>query len=112
MPTSKPSQWLKHYSFIGNYSFALAFISATGNLDKINKTFLPQPNDKLFLKPDTAKVKAWTGWTLYAAREIEGETRLLPMQYCSAKLPGYMAQWYPCELEAVGAVLSIDQVSH
>ena len=89
-----------------------AFNSATGNLSRINKTYLPHPDDKLFLKPDTAKVKACTGWALYAAREIDGETRLLPVQYCSAKLPVYMAQWYPCELEAVGAVLSIDQVSH
>ena len=34
------------------------------------------------------------------------------MQYCSAKLADYMKDWYPWELEGVGAVLSIDQVAH
>ena len=89
-----------------------AFNDATANLENVNKTYLPRPEDKLFLKPDTAKVKLCTGWALYAAREEDNETRLLPVQYCSAKLSDYMKDWFPCELEAVGAVLSIEQVSH
>ena len=47
-----------------------------------------------------------------AAREKENGVQLLPVQYCSAKLPDYMSAWYPCELECVGAVLSIEQVAH
>jgi hypothetical protein len=74
-----------------------------------NRTFLPHPEDKLILKPDTAKVKTCTGWALYARCKGEGEWTV---QYCSAKLPDYMSAWYPCELECVGAVLSIEQVAH
>ena len=89
-----------------------AFNSASSHLSNINKTFLPNPNDKLILKPDTAKINTCTGWALYAARETSDGVKLLPVQYCSAKLPTYMSKWYPCELEAVGAVLSIEQVAH
>jgi hypothetical protein len=89
-----------------------AFNSAASHLANINKTYLPHPEDKLILKPDIAKTKICTGWALYAAKEKEGSTVLIPVQYCSAKLNDYMANWYPCELECVGAVLSIEQVSH
>ena len=89
-----------------------AFNNATAHLANINKTFLPHPEDRLILKPDTAKVKICTGWALYAMREEADGMKLLPVQYCSAKLPDYMANWYPCELECTGAVLSIDQVAH
>ena len=89
-----------------------AFNNATAHLTNINKTFLPNPEDKLVLKPDTAKVKTCTGWALYAVRQEEDGVHLLPVQYCSAKLPDYMSGWYPCKLEGVGAVLSIEQVAH
>ena len=89
-----------------------AFNSAASHLTNNNKTYLPHPEDKLILKPDTAKTKICTGWALYAAKEKDDSTVLLPVQYCSAKLNDYMKDWYPCELECVGAVLSIDQVSH
>ena len=90
----------------------IAFKNATAHLKEINKTFLPRPSDQLILKPDTAKVNACTGWVLYALRK-EGQTQtLLPVQYCTARLPDYMKKWYPCELEAVGAVLAIDQSAH
>ena len=84
-----------------------AFNAATKQLDKINETHLPHPNDQLVLKPDTAKVPLCTGWTLYAIVD----SKEVPVQYCSAKLPSHMANWFPCELEAVGAVLAIDQCS-
>ena len=84
-----------------------AFNAATKHLDKINETYIPHPDDQLVLKPDTAKVPLCTGWTLYAIVD----SKEVPVQYCSAKLPNHMANWFPCELEAVGAVLAIDQCS-
>ena len=87
-----------------------AFNAASAHLGNINRTYLPHPEDKLILKPDTAKVKLCTGWALYAVKK--DSDKLLPVQYCSAKLSDYMKEWYPCELEGTGAVLAIDQVSH
>ena len=48
------------------------------------------------------------GWVLYVIRD--GKT--LPVMYCTAKLKDYMIKWYPCEKEAIGAVLAIDQCAH
>ena len=90
----------------------LAFKNAITHLEQANKTFLPHPSDHLILKPDTAKTKTCTGWVLYALRRADDKERLLPVMYCSARLPEYMSKWYPCELEAVGSVLAIDQVAH
>ena len=36
----------------------------------------------------------------------------MPVQYCSAKLPSYMSKWYPCEAEAAGVVVAIEQCRH
>ena len=91
---------------------SLAFKEAIAQLDKVNSTFLPKPSDRLILKPDTAKVKTCTGWVLYAIRNSTKDTKMLPVLFCTAKLPEYMKNWYPCELEAVGAVLAIDQAAH
>ena len=90
----------------------LAFKAASAHLDKINETFLPRPTDQLILKPDSARVKTCTGWVLYASRGSDENKQLLPVQFCTAKLPTYMSKWYPCEVEAVGAVLAIDQAAH
>ena len=90
----------------------LAFKDASAQLEKINKTFLPKPSDTLILKPDAAKVNTCTGWVLYAVRESSDGKKVLPVLYCTAKLPEYMSKWFPCELEAVGAVLAIDQAAH
>ena len=89
-----------------------AFNAATNQLEKINETFLPHPNEQLYLMPDTAKVNLCTGWVLYTKRTSEGGEKLLPVQFASAKLPKYMATWCPCELEGAGAVVAIDQVRH
>ena len=91
---------------------SLAFKNAMAHLDEINKTFLPKPTDRLILKPDAAKTNTCIGWVLYALRHVNGKDQLLPVMYCSARLPEYMSRWYPCEIEAVGAVLDIDQVAH
>ena len=86
-----------------------AFNEAAKHLDKINATVLPDPNDRLFLLPDTATHFPCTGWSLHARKEMPEGTKLLPVQYASAKLPAYMTDWYACEAEGVGAVLAIDQ---
>ena len=49
---------------------------------------------------------------LYALRGKDRDQKLLPVTYCTARLPEYMGKWYPCEIEAVGAVLAIDQTAH
>ena len=85
-----------------------AFNAATNQLDKIHHTVLPNPSEQLFLMPDTSKSNLCTGWVLYTKRDDV----LLPVQYASAKLPKYMAQWCPCELEGAGTVVAIEQVRH
>ena len=92
--------------------FMEPFKAASAHLDKINETFLPRPTDQLILKPDSAQVKTCTGWVLYASRGSNENKQLLPVQFCTAKRPTYMSKWYPCEVEAVGAVLAIDQAAH
>ena len=72
-------------------------------LPLINKTYLPRPSDQLILKPDAAKIKTCVGWVLYAIRQTSEAPVLLPVLYCTARLPEYMGKWYPCEIEAVGA---------
>ena len=89
-----------------------AFRNAKSHLSEINKTYIPNPQEQLILKPDAAKVKTSVGWVLYAIRRQEAGDTLLPVMYCSARLPQYMKNWYPCELEAVGVVLAIDQAAH
>ena len=90
----------------------IAFKNAKSQLEKINKTYLPSPEDRLILKPDAAKINTCTGWVLYAVQCSQGKEKLLPVLYCSAKLPEYMGKWYPCEIEAVASVLAIDQSAH
>ena len=31
---------------------------------------------------------------------------------CTAKLKDYMTRWFPCEKEAIGVVLSLEQCAH
>ena len=49
---------------------------------------------------------------LYAVANPGTHQKLLTVMYCSAKLPDYMGKWFPCELEAVGVMLAIDQAAH
>jgi len=93
-------QWSPHLT--------AAFNGAMKHLSKINKTYLPRPNEQLILLPDAMSTTPCIGWVLYVLRD----NRLLPVIYCTAKLKDYMTKWYPCEKEAIGAVISIDQSSH
>ena len=99
-------------TFEWTQELTIAFKAAIAHLKNINKTFLKKTTNRLILKPDAAKVKTCVGWVLYALRRFEGQDKLLPVTYCTARLPEYMSKWYPCEIEAVGAVLAIDQVAH
>ena len=85
-----------------------AFNEAMKHLDKINQTFLPEPSEQLVLLPDAMSTTPCVGWVLYVLRE----EKLFPVTFCTAKLKEYMVKWYPCEKEAVGVVLSIDQCAH
>ena len=58
--------------------------------------------------PDTSTSNNCTGWVLYTERD----GNLLPVQYASAKLKSYMGSWYPCEAEAAGVALAVEQVRH
>ena len=89
-----------------------AFNSATKHLEEVRETYLPHPDEQLVLLPDTSTSNLCSGWVLYTQRISAEGTRWLPVQYASARLPRHMATWTPCEQEAVGAVLSIDQVRH
>ena len=89
-----------------------AFNAATKHLEQVRETFLPRPQEQLILMPDTSKSHLCSGWVMYTERQVEGKPTLLPVQYASAKLPGYMSTWSPCELEGVGSVTAIDQTRH
>ena len=62
----------------------------------------------MILLPDAMSVNPCIGWVLYVMRD----NKMLPVSYCTAKLKDYMQKWYPCEKEAVGAVIALDQCSH
>jgi hypothetical protein len=89
-----------------------AFNEATLHLKEVKETYLPHPEEQLVLQPDTSSSNLCSGWVLYTQRTEGKETVWLPVQYASAKLSKYMNVWTPCEQEAVGAVLAIDQVRH
>ena len=78
------------------------------HLKHINATYLPKPNEQLILLPDAMSTSPCVGWVLYVRRD----GKLYPVSYCTAKLKDYMVNWYSCEQEAVGVVLSLDQCSH
>ena len=94
--------------FVWTPALTAAYNVAMSQLSQINKTFLPDPSEQLVLLPDTMSVPPCTGWVLYTTRD----GKLLPVVYCSAKLKDYMTKWFPCEQEACGVVLAIDQCSH
>ena len=102
---NKPVSGLVDWTVEGRVA---AFNRAKLQLKRINKLYLPRPEEKLILMPDTACEDNCTGWVLYTQRDGKN----LPAQFCSAKLAPYMANWFPCEKEGVGAVLAIDQCRH
>ena len=85
-----------------------AFNKAMSHLKQVNKTYLPRPNEQLILLPDAMSAEPCIGWVLYVIRD----NRSLPVMFCTAKLKEYMSKWFPCEKEAIGVVISIDQCSH
>ena len=85
-----------------------AFNTAMGHLKQINETFLPRPSEQLLLLPDAMSTSPCVGWVLYVIRQ----NKTLPVMYCTAKLKDYMIKWFPCEKEAIGAVLAINQCAH
>ena len=90
-----------------------AFNAATAHLDQVRATYLPRPDEQLCLMPDTSTTNHCAGWALYTRRTSNTvDFDWLPVQYMSGKLAPYMAKWSPCEQEAVGAVMAIDQARH
>ena len=85
-----------------------AFNTAMSHLEKINETFLPKPDEQLILLPDAMSNSPSVGWVLYVKRN----EKMLPVRYCTAKLKDYMVKWFPCEQEAMGAVLALNQCAH
>ena len=89
-----------------------AFNAATSHLDQVSATYFPKPEEQLCLLPDTSTTNHCAGWVLYTRRPSATGFDWLPVQYMSGKLAPYMAKWTPCEQEAVGAVMAIDQSRH
>ena len=89
-------------------SLTSAFNQAMKHLQKINETYLPQPSEQLILLPDAMSTDPCIGWVLYVIRN----EKKLPVLYCSAKLKEYMTRWFPCEKEAMGVVIALEQCSH
>ena len=94
--------------FVWTPALTTAFNQAMKHLKHINATYLPKPNEQLILLPDAMSTSPCVGWVLYVRRD----GKLYPVSYCTAKLKDYMVNWYSCEQEAVGVVLSLDQCSH
>ena len=99
--TSGKSQ---HDKFKWTPALTSSFNTAMQHLSKINATYLPKPSEQLILLPDAMSVNPCIGWVLYVMRD----NKMLPVSYCTAKLKDYMQKWYPCEKEAVGAVIALD----
>ena len=94
--------------FIWTPTLTNAFNNAMKHLDHINATYLPKPDEQLILLPDAMSTSPCVGWVLYVRRDA----KLFPVTYCTAKLKDYMVNWYPCEQEAVGVVLAMEQCAH
>ena len=94
--------------FVWTPTLTAAFNEAMNHLSQINKTYLPTPEEQLLLLPDAMSTSPCVGWVLYVSRN----DKLLPVTFCTAKLKEYMTKWYPCEKEAMGVVLSIEQCAH
>ena len=82
-----------------------SFNEPMSHLKKINKTYLPIPDEQLILLSDAMLVEPCIGWVLYVLRK--GQT--LPVMFCTAKLKDYMCKSFPCEKEAAGVVISLEQ---
>ena len=78
------------------------------HLKKINKTYLPKPDEQLILLPDAMSVEPCIGWVLYVHRD----DKTLPVMFCTAKLKDYMCKWFPCVKEAAGVVISLELCAH
>ena len=83
---SVSSEFLACYTRLDKMTFSSLKLRSIKQLDKINSTYLPRPDEKLFLLPDTASEDLCSGWALYTERIESGGRKLLPVQYCSAKL--------------------------
>ena len=94
--------------FLWTPALTSAFNAAMTHLSKINKTYLPKPTEQLILLPDAMSTLPCVGWVLYVQRD----DKLLPVVYSTAKLKDYMIKWFPCEKEAIGVVLSLEQCAH
>ena len=69
---------------------------------------LPKPDDQLYLISDASNSPAAVGSTLY----IERKGRFHIGGFFSAKVGKHQLLWLPCELEALGITLSINNFSH
>ena len=86
-----------------------AFNEAQAHLKNSHTLALPAPNEQLILQPDGAQKPPCIGWVLSVSRLVDQQQRLLPVQYCSAKLKPHMRHWSPCEIEAVATFIAVEQ---
>ena len=72
----------RHEKFLWTPALTSAFNTAMNHLDKVNRTYLPKPDEQLILLPDAMSTSPCVGWVLYVLRN----EKLLPVTYCTAKL--------------------------
>ena len=89
-------------------SLTTSFKSAQAALKCPKTITLPNPNDELFLVSDASNSPAAVGSTLYIKRN--GKFHI--GGFFSAKVGKHQLLWLPCELEALGITLSINNFSH
>ena len=89
-------------------SMIKSFKSAQTALKNPKTITLPKPDDQLILVSDASNSPAAVGSTLYIKRKDKYHIG----GFFSAKVAKHQLLWLPCEVEALGITLSINNFSH
>ena len=78
----------------------------------IHKLALPQPDEQLFIVPDSCSRPPATGFILFVSRkDSDQKQRAEPVMFVTWKLSDLHWLWSPCEIEGLGASIAVDKCS-
>ena len=99
-PPKTPIQWTEEMK----RNFSLLKDHAEND---IHSLAIPSTNEKLILLPDATVKLPGIGFVLMVKRD-----KFYPVLFLSFKLKQYHQLWFPCEQEALGAAVAVEQSSY
>ena len=78
-------------------NLTIAFRKATDKVDKMEKLYLPKPDDQLIITTDAARVNPGLGMILQARST---DDKMHTVKHYSIKLKPHIAKWQTCDIEA------------